>query len=92
MAKKAETLTEPTANAMLTLPFAPEATIPENAVVARHIAFRMTIKQANGLHRAFRALHERHMKTSDGKHVDTHTDAMRWVLERMDDAAMPSVK
>jgi len=51
-----------------------------------HLQARLTIQQGRTLKRLYLALHEGHATLTDGRHVDSHADAFRWLLEAIDGA------
>ena len=53
--------------------------------VARHLDMHLSQPQAETLRRVLSALNGRNERLSDGRHVTTRTDVVRWLLERVED-------
>ena len=67
----------------ITLPV--ETSGPEG-YVSTHVEARLSPKQAQGLHKVWRALETQAARTQDGKPVRSRADAVRWILEAVADA------
>lgn len=58
--------------------------IADNGYISRHVEINnLPPKHAATLKALTRALHEQHAKTAAGRHVDTPTDAIRWLLDQI---------
>jgi hypothetical protein len=69
-------------NCVVHIPVIP---LPEGDVAyrSRHIHMQLIPEHANALWAVRNGLHERHLKTNDGNHVDHVNDAIRWILENV---------
>lgn len=58
--------------------------VADNGYISRHVEINnLPPKHAATLKALTRALHEQHAKTAAGRHVDTPTDAIRWLLDQI---------
>lgn len=61
----------------------PRGTLEPDAYLPRKIEARLSIDQRKGLKMLTLGLRQQHTQLASGKHVDTHADAIRWLLEQI---------
>lgn len=79
---------DPIADVQITLPV--ERVLDRNVRVVHHIEVRLGARHARVLHRLLGALYRRKVKLGTGRYVDTGADAVRYMLDRLADAAEPA--
>lgn len=57
--------------------------VAERSYIGRHLDVHLSRDQATTLHRLFRALHDRHARLDNGRHIDRPADAVRYLLEQL---------
>lgn len=72
----------PLSRVVLTVPIVP---IDDRAYISTHVDVQLTSDQARGLRRVFNALHREAIKLDNGRFVQSPPDAVRWLLERIEE-------
>ncbi len=72
---------------IIELPFA-DISAQDKGYVKAHIDIQLNGVQAKTLKALMRALHDTHQRTTVGRHVDSVTDAIRWLLDQIAAASL----
>ncbi len=64
----------------------PQCELAAGQYISDYVHLRLSAGQAKTLAQLFVALNTQHAQLSDGKHIDSRTDALRWLLEAVEKA------